>query len=296
MGRLILWLIFASSLSAHGQTMHRHESASADQDMRTALAKSSALKWTDAPLLLPARAKHGERSRAELVLAGIAAPKVEVFAAAGEEARRRVAYEVAQGRVRIESASPKIGNYHWLVAREEHVDEVRVASTAWYFSNPGESPQRLLAQAKHELEIVPDPLPREHASYRESEKWRFLVRFLGQPLAGASVRLDTEFGSHVRFVADGEGRVIITFPRDFRTIAEEGRSRHAPRRANFVLSVAHEADGRRYLTAFNHVYGEDPDRQRSLAWGALFLCVGMALGVPLLRTSRPSSKQGENNV
>ena len=41
------------------------------------------------------------------------------------------------------------------------------------------APTELLKEPRHELEIVPEPLPREHGSYRESEKWRFLVRFNG---------------------------------------------------------------------------------------------------------------------
>ena len=63
-----------------------------------------------------------------------------------------------------------------------------MASTVWYASNPGPAPSEWLARVRSELEIVPDPLPREHAHYRESEKWRFIVRYAGQPLAAVGAR------------------------------------------------------------------------------------------------------------
>jgi hypothetical protein len=217
---------------------------------------------------------------------------VTVFAAEGPADRLKVDYPVETDGAKIASAAPKIGNYHWVTAREENADEVRVASTAWYFSNPGDSPKALLKAPKHELEIVPDPLPREHGSYRESEKWRFLVRFKGQPLAEQQVQLETEFGSRSAFLTDAAGYATVLFPRDFR--AQDGKAEgHGPRRAKFVLAAEKESDGRKYLTAFNYVYGQDADRDRSLGWGAAFGLAGMVAATPLLRR-RKDSERGNN--
>ncbi len=249
--------------------------------------------WTQQPLLLPGRNPRGERAQALLQPQGIAAETVTVFAAEGPAERRKVEYPVSPEGVKIASATPKIGNYHWVVAREESPEAVKVASTAWYFGNPGDSPKELLKAQKHELEIVPAPLPREHGRYRESEKWRFLVRFHGQPLAGQAVKLETEFGSRSSFVTDAAGFATVLFPRDFAPAKEEGgHAGHGRRYGKFVLSAEKEADGRRYLTAFNLNYGEDGDRNRSLGWGAAFGLIGMLAATPLLR--RRNGAQGES--
>lgn len=175
------------------------------------------------------------------------------------------------------------GNYHWLVAREEADGQVTVASTAWYFSNPGPSPKALLGRVRHELELIPDPLPREHSQYREGERWRFLVRFQGKPLPAAKLQLETEAGTRTPLIADGQGIAAVVLPRDL----DPGRAKgggHMDRgpRAAFVLAVRHEEQGKRYLTAFNGSYGADPSRSQSLAWGAGFGALGMALAVPLV--------------
>lgn len=270
--RILAFLI--ACLPAVAQAQHEHQPAAA----RPAMERS----WTPQPLLLPGKATRGERSTAVLQPRGIAVSSVTVFAAEGPAERLRVDYPVEATGAKIASATPKVGNYHWVVAREEHPDEVRVASTARYFGNPGDSPKDLLKAPKHELEIVPAPLPREHGNYRESEKWSFLVRFNGQPLAGQTVRLETEFGSRSVFLTDATGHATVLFPRDFRP--QEGIAEgHGRRRAQFVLSTEKESDGRKYLTAFNYVYAQDADRDRSLGWGAGFGLLGMLAATPLLR-------------
>jgi hypothetical protein len=50
-----------------------------------------------------------------------------------------------------------------------------------------------------------------------------------------------------------------------------------------VLGTEREADGRRYVTAFNYAYSPDPERSRSVAWGAAFGMIGMVAALPLLR-------------
>lgn len=255
-------------------------------------------EWTRYPLLAPVMAKRGERSAAALRPVGIEATEVQVLAAEGPAERRRVGYPVGPEGARIEAATPKTGNYHWVFARSESAAEVRVASTAWYFPNPGEAPTALLREVKHELEIVPEPLPREHSGYRESEKWRFLVRYQGQPLAAQPVVLETEFGSRVTALTDAAGLATVVFPRDFKPVQGPGAGDdgHGPRRARFVVATEKEEGGKHYLTAFNYVYGQDADRNRSLAWGAAFGVIGMVAATPLLRRKNGNGTGGDGNA
>ena len=147
----------------------------------------------------------------------------------------------------------------------------------------------LLQRAKSELEIVPDPLPREHANYRESEKWRFIVRYAGQPLAGQVLRMETERGTRTHFTTDSAGVATVLFPRDFPPEAEgEGHNRA---KAGFVLSTERQDGDRHFVTTFNHSYGPDGERGRSLAWGAAFGLAGMLGALPLLRRRQNGKEQ-----
>jgi hypothetical protein len=151
----------------------------------------------------------------------------------------------------------------------------------------------LLLKQKSELEIIPQPLPREHGAWRESEKWQFLLRFNGQPLAKKEVRMETEFGTKTAFVSDEQGMVTVLFPRDFKPAEkkpEQGGHDHGPRRAKFVLAVEHDDGGKHYLTAFNYTYSADAARGKNLLAGVGFGMFGMLLATPLLRR-----KKAENN-
>lgn len=267
-----------------------------------------AREWTRQPLLVPAMVR-GDRSTAILRPQGIEAAELRVFAADGPADRRELSYAVGPEGAKIQPATPKTGNYHWVIARQEGESEVRVASTVWYFSNPGEAPTELLKQSRHELEIIPAPLPREHGSYRESEKWRFQVRWRGQPLAKQPLTLETEFGSRSRVATDADGIAVVLFPRDFKPAEEsrergreegrqEGRqeSHGGPRRAKFVLATEKEDGGKRYLTAFNSSYSPDPDRERNLAWGAAFGLLGMVAATPLLRRRAATNDSGSHHA
>lgn len=256
-------------------------------------SSSASSSWTSQPLLLPAGGGRGERAAASLRASGSDGRVLAIYGPDLDALDQRREVTATAGVFAISPTDAKRGNYHWLVLREESAELVRVASTAWYFANPGPSPQRLLAQVRHELEIVPEPLPREHGSYRESEKWRFRVRWQGQPLAGRSVLLETEAGSRSTLTTDSEGVATVLFPRDLpETVADEkSHGRPARRAGKFVLSTEYEDQGRRYQTAFNHTYGEDGERGRSLGWGAAFALAGMVAALPLLRRRQQEEKK-----
>jgi len=269
MGHLSIFLL-ATVIAGSALAQHEHGAAP--------VAASS---WTQQPLLLPA-GKRGEREAAQVRVVGIAVDTLAVHAPDAQVGALPSEFPLEEDVAAIAPASPKVGNYHWLVAREETPASVKVATTAWYFGNPGPSPKALLARPKHELEIVPDPLPREHGSYRESEKWRFVVRQGGKPLAGQALLLETEFGSRSRFVTDQDGIATVLFPRDFQPLPKD-KAEHGRPSARFVLSTESQVGERRYLTAFNANYGPDAERGRSLAWGAGFCLAGMLAATPLLR-------------
>jgi len=250
--------------------------------------------WTRQPLLLPGRTARGERSTGTLIPQGIAAAHVTIFAAEGPTEKLMIDYPVDAAGAKITSVTSKIGNYHWVVAREETPDLVKIASTAWYFGNPGASPKELLSRPKHELEIVPTPLPRERSRYREAEKWDFLVRFESKPLPNQPIVMETEFGSHLAAVTDAHGVATLVFPRDFKPAPVTTGQRNEMRRAGqFVLTTEKAHDGRRYLTAFNYQYTQDPERNRSIAWGAAFGLFGMVAATPLLRRRKSDAEGGD---
>lgn len=283
--------LVALCLTTVALAQHEHGSPGKASDLARRGPPVASREWTRQPLLLPVMVNRGERTTAKLRLQGLEAPVLTVYAPDGPAERLRVDYPVQAEGTRIASAAPDVGNYHWVIARAESDAEVRVASTAWYFGNPGPSPVRLLQAVKHELEIVPEPLPREHGAYRESEKWRFLVRFQGASVAGQTVVLETEFGSRSTFVTGADGYATVLFPRDHRPVEGGAAQGHGPRRAKFVLTAEREQDGRRYLTSFNFQYGADADRDRSLNWGAAFGLLGMVAAVPLLRRRGATEKE-----
>jgi hypothetical protein len=266
--------ILIAALLAMGQPVAAQH---AHGDM--AAAHPEAVDWSHAPRLLSA---GRGRSAQPLQLLDIHADQVSVFAPGGPAAQRTRQVPVRSGRVDITPAAPMMGNYHWVQAREASAGMVHVAATAVYFANPGPAPTALLAEPRSELEIVPSPLPREHGHYRESERWHFLVRWQGAPLAGQAVTLETAHGSRSRAVSDAEGRITVLFPRDFYPEAA-GAGGHGRSGAPFVLWTERHEAGLHYLSSFSDQYHPDPDRSRSLAWGAGFGLFGMALAVPLLR-------------
>lgn len=241
--------------------------------------RPAAVAWTTAPMLLPVGGRT-ERGQARLQPLNLTTNTVEVSSpVAGRETS---AFAVADGVASIVPPDPKVGNYQWVVARESRQGERRLASTAWYVSNPGPAPTRMQAESRPGLNVVPR-LPREHASYREGEKWDFAVRFDGQPVAGAVVKLETEFGTRTRAVAGEDGVATLVFPRDFDPARLAGGEHGGRSAARFVVSSEFNKGDIRYVSAFNSTYSPESGRSRNLLAGAGFLLLGMAAATPLLR-------------
>lgn len=249
--------------------------------------------WTDLPLL-KTKAGGERRERVTVVPQNIVADAVDAYSNkfADESGRRRLPLELAGARL-DKLAS---GGFHWLAAREERGDAVRVASTVYYYGERGAAnPTDMFMTQKHELEILPQPYPREHSRYRANEDWKFLMRFNGRPLAKQTVVLETSNGSRRELASDAQGIVVASIPDDFKAEAEgkEGGHGHGRPGADFVLAAEYADGGKTYLTAFNAGYGPDAYNQRSIAMGLGFTLLGMIGAAPLLLRRKKSDASAQ---
>lgn len=243
--------------------------------------------WTGYPLL-KTRMSGKDRESMTITVApqNIVADGIDAYSnkLSDQQGRRRLPLEMAGARL----DKPASGGFHWLSAREELGGAVRVASTVYYFGERGaEDPTAMFMTRKHELEIIPQPYPREHSRYRANEDWKFLVRFNGRPLAGQKVAMETQNGTKSEWVSDAQGVVTVHLPDDFKAEAQPkqagGYGMGGMRGADFVLATEHAEGGKTYLTAFNAAYGKNAYDQRSIAMGLGFTLLGMLGAAPLLR-------------
>ncbi|MHB0926826.1 MAG: hypothetical protein ACYC1F_10005 [Gallionellaceae bacterium] len=254
--------------------------------------------WTAFPTLKTRMGGEGrERRVVTVVPQNIVANSIDAYSNDIKDAKghRQLPLDMAGARL----DKPEAGGFHWLAAREEQGDQVKVASTVHFFSDRGgQNPTALFMQQKHELQIIPQPYPREHSRYRANEDWKFLVRFNGKPLANQWVRLETQNGTKADWISDAQGVVTVSIPDDFKKVAQQkaaGSHEHGRRSADFVLAVEHAEGGKSYLTAFNGSYGADAFDQRSLAMGLGFTLLGMIGAAPLLRQRKKPAADTTNH-
>lgn len=260
----------------------------------SAMMRSQSRTWTQLPLL-KARMKGQDMSSRSVIMQpqNITADVVEAWSNNLDDANGHRQLAIEMGGAPLDK--PATGGFQMLTAREEQGDSVRVASTVHYFGERGgKNPTAMFNQVKHELEIVPQPYPREHSRYRANEDWQFAVRFKGQPLAAQRIVLETSNGSQSEFMTDALGVVTVHVPQDFKAEAAQGGNHGRRRSADFVLEVSHADGGHQYLTAFNSGYGEDSFTNRSLAMGLGFMLVGMLGAAPLLRTRKTNTEERAN--
>lgn len=181
--------------------------------------------------------------------------------------------------------NPGSGNYHWLMARDYDChDRLVTINAAPYISGEGPAPTILLAAGRSELEVIPRPLPRERMLYRGGETWRFLLRFQGEPLVEAELKMETEYGSTAVFRSNAKGLVRVIFPDDIPEAARGGAGRRGPE-GRFVLALEHEQADQVYLTTFSGTYRPHVFSDRSPWRGGIFLMLGgFAAGILVLRS------------
>lgn len=258
--------------------------------------------WTAFPTLKTRMSGESrERRVVSVIPQGIVANSIDAYSndVGDDKGHRQLPLDMAGAKL----DKPKAGGFHWLAAREEQGDKVRVASTVYFFTGSGaQNPTAMFMQQKHELEIIPQPYPREHSRYRANEDWKFLVRFNGKPLASHKVLMETANGTRAELVSDAQGVITVHIPDDFKTETRQkaaGGHDHGRRSADFVLAAEQvdytEKGGKSYLTAFNSSYGPDAFDQRSIAMGLGFTLLGMIGAAPLLR-HRKQAKQADDSV
>lgn len=260
-------------------------------------AADKRMTWTAIPTLKTRMNGESRERRAVMVVPqGIVANRIDAYSndTDDEKGRRQLPLDMAGARL----DKPAAGGFHWLAAREEQGGQVKVASTVHFFSERGgQNPTALFMRQKHELEIIPQPYPREHSRYRANEDWKFLVRFNGKPLVDQWVRLETQNGYKADFISDAQGIATIRLPDDFKAETRQktaGGHDHGRRSADFVLATEHAEGGKNYLTAFNASYGADAFDQRSLAMGLGFTLLGMMGAAPLLRQRKDAKRAAKS--
>jgi hypothetical protein len=258
-----------------------------------------AASWTGYPML---KSRMSGENREQMVITAvpqnIVPHTIDAYSnnVKDENAHRQLPLEMAGAKL----DKPASGGFHWLSAREEQGDKVLVASTVHSFGGGGaKDPTAMFMQQKHELEIIPQPYPREHSRYRADENWKFLLRFNGAPLPSQKLVLETQNGTRAEWMSDAQGIVTVHLPDDFKAEEEQKAGEHRrgmPPGSEFVLATEHAAGGKSYLTAFNGSYGRNAFDKRSLAMGLGFTLLGMLGAVPLLRKRKtePKSEETEN--
>jgi hypothetical protein len=230
--------------------------------------------WTSSWPLLEANRRG--RDGLQLAVHNFAAEVATLYPPGGG----KVELPLTDGRALV--AETTSGNYHWLTVtgRDGHGRVVALHTTV-YLPGAGPSPRKLLAATRTELEIVPQPLPRERMLYRGGETWSFRVLHRGRPLGGAKLHLETEFGSTAVFTGDARGRVRVQFPDDIPASAWEAAGPRGPE-GRFVLAAEHEEAEPGRLATFTGRYRPHVYTDRSPGRGAGFIGLGILAAAPLL--------------
>lgn len=183
-------------------------------------------------------------------------------------------------------------NYHALVATRLH-DSVEEAAIRYIYGRgkpTGHSPKELTELQKSTLEIVPDPIPREHWHYKAGYEASFIVRYKHQPLTAAAISLFTSNASIVNASTDDQGRVTFTIPDDYKV---EKAGRRANPAAELLIHVKHEDNGKHYATWLSADYNANPQQWKSTEMGILVAAGGFILGTVLTGLGRKTSNKKE---
>lgn len=181
-----------------------------------------------------------------------------------------------------------MGGYYALVVT--HTGEEMTETAIRYLSRNGRpvkiSPTQLTALPKSDLEIVPDPLYREHDRYTGSKTYRFNVMLHGKLLSDTSLILETSNRTTKEYITDAKGTVRITLPDDF-THVTPGRGN---RPAEFLLHTRHNEGERLYVTTFAMPYSPNPnDHWQSQELGGGAVVLGFLGGMILYRRTKKAT-------
>lgn len=172
-------------------------------------------------------------------------------------------------------------SYHALIAERDSSELHESAMRYPYMRGKpsGRSPSELLAIDKVPLEIVPDPIAREHHRYLSDRTATFHIRYRGQPLPHAPLSLETSNGTFVQLQADAEGRIAVRLPEDFATVGV-GRRNNKP--ADFIVRARHTDNGKQYRASLSAPYHVNPHHWESNRAGLAAAASGFVVGLGIL--------------
>lgn len=180
-------------------------------------------------------------------------------------------------------------NYHAVIAeRDWGTSKEAIIRYEYMRGKPsGESPSRLASAIKTELEIVPEPIPREHYRYYAGEEWSFILRYKDDPVPDREVVLETSNGSTLKAVSDRHGLLTFRIPDDFPNVVEGERDQ---RTAEMLLRTSVEEEGVLYETMLTAEYRMSPTHWKSTTWGVTVAGAGFLFGGFLTGFGRRKSK------
>jgi hypothetical protein len=191
---------------------------------------------------------------------------------------------------------PKTGvdNYHALIATRQSEKQHESSLRYLYMRGKpsGESPNKLVNKHKLPLEIVPDPMVREHWRFYSQNTHRFKLLFNQKLLPETWALLKTSNGSTIELMSDKEGYVNITLPDDFSEV-KPGRRANKP--AEFMLRTAHVLDDKTYITNFTSAYSVNPSHWNSNLGGVITLSLGFLSGIVIMRKHNQKNSIQKNN-
>jgi hypothetical protein len=196
--------------------------------------------------------------------------------------------ELTDEKGKLEIPSTGMVSYHALVAsrQEEGLHESSLRYEYLRGKPTGRSPAELMANEKLPLEIVPDPMAREHWRFYSQNDHAFVVRFQGEPKSGVWVGLASSNGSSLEATSDAEGRVVFTLPDDFSNV-RTGRSNNRP--AEFTVRAGLTNEGTLYRSNFTAPYSVNPSHWKSTNVGLFMLLAGFVTGIVVMRKGRPEN-------
>ncbi len=182
-------------------------------------------------------------------------------------------------------------NYHALIAEQKKGNTIESSLRYVYMRGKpsGVSPGKLINNPKLALEIIPDPMVREHWRYYSQNKHAFIIKYKQQPLKDSWVVMQTSNGTTLDAKTDNNGRVIFTIPDDFKHI-KAGRRANQP--AEFIVRTAH-IDNTTYRSNFTAPYNVNPSHWQSNSGGILALSLGFISGLVIMR--KHNKKQPARN-
>jgi hypothetical protein len=188
--------------------------------------------------------------------------------------------------------STGMGNYHALVVEQDWGDSKDYLIRYEYMrgKSSGFSPGKLTNAEKAPLEIIPDPIPREHYRYLSGYQWDFLVRYRGEAVADLPVVLETEFGSRLEGKSDAQGRVSFRLPDDFPEV-KTGRRNNPP--AELWLTARYNDGEVNYETRLSAPYHVNPAHWQSTGLAAAVFAFGLLAGGFIGRVRR--ANKGETS-